>query len=67
MTNNLVDFKEETVYVTPFSGGQLYICPPDKIGSFNMNLNNQEFCMNLPNIVRATHAVFPPKEAKLDR
>ena len=67
-TNNLIDFPdEETLYVTPFSGGQSYLCPSDAIGRLNITLNNQNFCVNIDNMRRGLDAMFPPSDKQLNR
>ncbi|XP_067948458.1 patatin-like phospholipase domain-containing protein 4 isoform X2 [Watersipora subatra] len=66
-TDNLIDFKkEETIYVTPFAGGQTYICPDDPITSFNYTVKNQNFCLNINNLARGFDALRPPSSKALE-
>ena len=67
-TNNLVDFekKDETIYVSPFAGGETYICPNDPITGLNVTANNQSFCVNLKNLSRGIDAVLPPSQKALE-
>ncbi|XP_050416000.1 patatin-like phospholipase domain-containing protein 4 isoform X2 [Patella vulgata] len=61
MTNNLPDFPYgRTISVSPFCGSQ-DICPQDKKGkSWFISQGNQDYQVNWSNILRGSHAFFPP-------
>ncbi|XP_067670078.1 patatin-like phospholipase domain-containing protein 4 isoform X2 [Haliotis asinina] len=64
VTNNLPSLSgtARNITVSPFSGRQ-DICPHDKAGKgMFFRHSKQDFQVNFNNLVRVTHALFPPKQ-----
>jgi len=73
LSDNLPTFVDmRTITISPFSGAA-EISPSDltilsgTIFDWSMNICNQEFKVNMQNIVRGARALFPPKRAVLEQ
>ena len=68
ISNNLPDLLGgRTIHVSPFSGGQ-DISPVDKVGKGRFfRFGNQDYQVNKNNIIRGSHAFFPPSQSTLQQ
>lgn len=68
MTDNMPAFPDgRTVLVSPFDGRQ-DICPRDgQARQWYMSINKQDFRLNLMNLIRGVHTMFPPSDSVLQK
>ena len=66
MTDNLPVFEDgRMIFVSPFCGRQ-HICPLDKTGrGLYVTHQNQDFQVNVANLIRGYHALAPPKKDQM--